>query len=220
MVQNNFSIDLSLDYHAHILPGCDHGSDSTDTSLKQISMAQAAGIKKICATPHFYPNAETVANFLERRRKCFDTLRPMLKEDSPQILLGAEVLICDGMDRLDGLERLCLQGTNELLLEMPFYSWQEEIRETLYKLNEIKDIQIVIAHADRYPVEDIAPLIADGIPLQLNAESLTKPFKRKKYLSWSADGYVKYLGSDIHMLGSGYREFEKSKKLLGKHFLP
>ena len=220
MNRNNFSIDLSLDYHAHILPGCDHGSDNTETSLKQISMAQAAGVKTICATSHFYPNAETVANFLERRQKSYDMLRPMLKENSPQILLGAEVLICDGMDRLDGLERLCLQGTNELLLEMPFYSWPEEIRETLYKLSEIKDIQIVLAHADRYPIDDIEEMIAEGVPLQLNAEGLTKPFKRKKYLSWIADGYVKYIGSDIHMLGNGYREFEKSKKLLGKHFLP
>ena len=38
MNQNNFSIDLSLDYHAHILPGCDHGSDKAETSLKQLSI--------------------------------------------------------------------------------------------------------------------------------------------------------------------------------------
>lgn len=47
------AIDLSLDYHAHILPGCDHGSDSIETSLKQLGMASAVGIKTICATPHF-----------------------------------------------------------------------------------------------------------------------------------------------------------------------
>ena len=217
MNQNNFSIDLSLDYHAHILPDCDHGSDKAETSLKQLSMAKAAGIKTVCATPHFYPNAETVTNFLERRQKCHEVLCANLKEPSPQILLGAEVLICDGMDRLDGLEKLCLENTNELLLEMPFFRWSEEIRETLYKLNDITDVQIVLAHADRYPADDIEELIAEGIPLQLNAECLTKPFKRKKYLSWISDGYVKYLGSDIHMLGNGYREFEKSKKLLGKH---
>lgn len=218
MAQNNFSIDLSLDYHAHILPGCDHGSDNEKTSLKQISLAKAAGINTICATPHFYPNAETVETFLKRRQSCYETLRPLLKDDAPCILLGAEVLICDRMDKLDGLERLCLQGTNELLLEMPFYSWPDAIWETVYKLNEVDNIQIVLAHADRYPVEDIAELIAEGIPLQLNAECFTKPFKRKKYLSWIADGYVKYLGSDIHMLGSEYSEFDKSKKFLGKHF--
>lgn len=216
MVQSNFSIDLSLDYHSHILPGCDHGSDNVKTSLKQISMAEAAEIKTICATPHFYPNAENVETFLNRRQKCYETLQPVLKDGAPKILLGAEVLICNGMDKLDGLKKLCLQGTNELLLEMPFYRWPESIRETFYKLNEIEDIQIVLAHADRYPVDDIEEVISEEIPLQLNAECLTKPFKRKKYLSWIADGHVKYLGSDIHMLGSGYREFEKSKKLLGK----
>lgn len=100
-----------------------------------------------------------------------------MKDPSPQILLGAEVLICDGMDRLDGLEKLCLENTNELLLEMPFFRWSDEIRETLYKLNDITDIQIVLAHADRYPADDIEELIAEEIPLQLNAECLTKPFK-------------------------------------------
>ena len=44
MKEDSFMIDLSLDYHAHILPGCDHGSSSVAMSLKQINMAKAAVI--------------------------------------------------------------------------------------------------------------------------------------------------------------------------------
>ena len=150
MAQSDPVIDLTLDYHAHILPRCDHGSDGVETSLRQ---------------------------------------------------LGAEVLICDGMERLDDLPRLCLEGTNELLLEMPFYAWPSSLWDTLFALCERQDIRIVLAHADRYPKENIERLIREGIPLQLNAVCLTKPIKRRRYLEWIQNGYVKYLGSDIHMLG-------------------
>lgn len=34
MKRSNGAIDLSLDYHAHVLPGCDHGSDGLETSLR------------------------------------------------------------------------------------------------------------------------------------------------------------------------------------------
>lgn len=211
-------LDLSLDYHSHILPGCDHGSDGLQTSLRQLEMAAAAGIKTICATPHFYPHRESVEAFLIRRAETAKLLLDSKPKDAPSVQLGAEVLICDGMETLEGLPRLRREGTNELLLEMPFYDWPDSIWDTLYLLLERQDIQVVLAHADRYPKEDIEQLVADGVPLQLNVECLTKPFKRRRYLSWIKSGYVKYLGSDIHMLGSGYLDWSKCRKLLEKNF--
>lgn len=97
-------------------------------------------------------------------------------------------MICDGMERLNGLRELCLEGTNELLLEMPFYRWPESIWDTLYRLNDLHEIRIVIAHADRYPPEAIHQLISEGIPLQLNAECLRKYSHRKRYLGWIQKG--------------------------------
>ena len=212
-------LDLSLDYHAHILPGCDHGSDGLATSLKQVEMAASAGVKTICATPHFYPHKESVESFLRRRKKTAGLLLRELPENAPLIQLGAEVLICDGMESMgDGLSRLCREGTNELLLEMPFYSWTESLWNTLYLLCERRDIQIILAHADRYPKENIERLICDGIPLQLNAVCLEKPFHRSRYLNWIENGYVKYLGSDIHMNGEQYQDWAKCRRLLEKKF--
>ena len=217
MKANSSMIDLSLDYHAHILPGCDHGSNSVEMSLKQINMAKVAGIQTVCATPHFYPHKESIASFIERRRQTAASLLEQSPEDAPRILLGAEVLICDGMERLNGLRELCLEGTNELLLEMPFYHWPDTIWDTLYRLNDLRGIQIVIAHADRYPPEDIHQLISEGIPLQLNVECLRKHLHRKRYLEWIRRGYVSYLGSDIHEFGPGYHDFEKCRKLLCRY---
>ena len=216
MKRTNSMIDLTLDYHAHILPGCDHGSDSVEMSRKQLAMAAAAGVRTVCATPHFYPHKESIPSFLQRREASARLLRENLTADAPQLQLGAEVLICDGMERLDGLSRLCRGETNELLLEMPFYQWPETIWDTLYALCERRDIEIVLAHAERYSPEAIEQLIRDNVALQLNSECLTRPLHRKRYLTWIKNGSVKYLGSDIHMLGNGYRDFEKCRLLLKK----
>lgn len=216
MKRTNSKIDLTLDYHAHVLPGCDHGSDSVETSRKQLAMAAAARVRTVCATPHFYPHKESIPSFLQRREASARLLRENLTADAPQLQLGAEVLICDGMERLDGLSRLCRGETNELLLEMPFYQWSESIWDTLYALCERRDIKIVLAHAERYPPEAIEQLIRDNVALQLNSECLTRPLHRKRYLTWIKNGSVKYLGSDIHMLGDGYRAWEKCVKLLSK----
>ena len=207
-------LDMTLDYHAHILPACDHGSDGISTSLRQIAMAKEAGIHAICATPHFYPHQEAVKSFLRRRTSCNEVLQNYLKEDDPVIELGAEILICEGMEHMDDLPLLCREGTNELLLEMPFYHWPKSTRDTLERLIELEDIQIIIAHAERYPVEDIKRLIHAGVPLQLNTGCLMNPLRRKRYLEWIRAGYVRYLGTDIHMLGPGYREWVRCRKIL------
>ena len=207
-------LDLTLDYHSHILPCCDHGSDGLETSLRQLSMAAEAGLRTVCATPHFYPHKESVSSFLDRRQRCWEELIRNLNPAFPKVLLGAEVLICDGMEHMDGLGRLCLQGTNELLLEMPFYRWSEALWDTLFRLIDLDSIHIVIAHADRYPVEDILQLAKAGVPLQLNVSCLTGLFSRRLYLSWIREGYVRYLGSDIHMLGKSYQDWQRCLKFL------
>lgn len=209
-------IDLSLDYHAHILPCCDHGSDGLATSLRQLELAASAGVRTICATPHFYPQNESLGSFLERREEAYDLLRPKLGDEHPRVLLGAEVLICDGMERLEGLCKLCRDGTNELLLELPFYKWQDSIIDTVIALNDREDIKPIIAHADRYPTEDIERLIGEGISLQLNVSALSHMKHRRLYLGWINEGFVKYIGSDIHMLGTGYKDWEKAVKILKK----
>ena len=184
-------IDFTLDYHAHILPNCDHGSNSLQVSLKQLEMAGAAGVHTIIATSHFYPDKESAGSFLSRREDSYQQLLPHLGEGLPEVKLGAEVLICSGLDRLDGLERLCRQGTNELLLEMPFYDWPEDLWETLYSLQEREDIQVVLAHVDRYPPDYIDQLAEDGFCLQLNAEGVCSRRKRKKCIQWAKAGYVR-----------------------------
>ena len=65
---------MYIDFHSHILPGADHGSDSLEMSLSQLENAKAAGVSTIVATPHFYPDVDNVPDFLARREKAYDML--------------------------------------------------------------------------------------------------------------------------------------------------
>lgn len=206
---------LTVDFHAHILPKCDHGSDSLKTSLTQLTLAKNAGVDLICATSHFYPERDTVDTYLARRKKCFDLLSEQLNDSLPQVRLGAEVLICDRMDRMTGIEKLCLEGTDYLLLEMPFFDWSDDLVRTAERLSQLENISVVMAHADRYKPDDVEQMLEFGIPLQLNVDNLSKRFKNRNLLRWIDAGCVVAFGSDIHGTDIGYRYWSKSQRILG-----
>ena len=97
-----------IDFHAHILPGCDHGSDRWKTSRRQLELAAEAGVEMICATSHFYGHHISVDSFLEKRQRCFEELTAHAPENGPRVLLGAEVLAFEGIERLPDLKKLRL----------------------------------------------------------------------------------------------------------------
>uniref|UniRef100_UPI003459C1F4 CpsB/CapC family capsule biosynthesis tyrosine phosphatase n=1 Tax=uncultured Ruminococcus sp. TaxID=165186 RepID=UPI003459C1F4 len=67
---------LLTEYHCHILPGIDDGSDSVETSLQMIKMMKKQGVQRICATPHFYAHREkSVAEYLKKRQAAFEQIQ-------------------------------------------------------------------------------------------------------------------------------------------------
>lgn len=205
---------MDIDFHTHILPQCDHGSNSLQNSLKQIELAKSAGVDIICATPHFYPQRENLDEFLERRKNCYESFKPYLTETRPRILLGAEVLICDSLEKMDGLEQLCLEGTNLLLLEMPFNLWTSRNFETVQAIEKSRDIKVVLAHIERYKKSDVKVLTETGVKVQINVKSLCSWRNSHYFKRLMADGAVYALGSDIHGL-SGYEKWNRCRKKFG-----
>lgn len=203
-----------IDFHAHVLPGCDHGSDGMETSLKQLRLAQEAGVQTLIATPHFYPQKESLAAFLERRQETYEALIAQAPE-TPKILLGAEVNLCAGLDHMEGLQAACVQGTKVLLLEMPVTYWSASFEETLVRLQDDSSYTIVLAHVDRYEPERIEQLLQFGLLAQINAESVCLHRNRRRLLRWIDEGSVVAIGSDIHGVRPGYAEFTKALKILG-----
>lgn len=189
-----------IDFHAHILPHMDHGSRHTETACEQLSLMHAAGIDTVCATSHFYPHNTLPDEFLKNRDFNRDHLfRAFGDAPRPTLLMGAEVLICPDLDKMEGIERLCVEGTRILLLEMPFDAklWDKALHHTIRNLVR-KDILPVLAHVDRYPRESIAELFEYGLLGQVNASALDRFFKPKYLLDWIDDGHIVALGSDLH----------------------
>lgn len=205
-----------IDFHAHILPGADHGSASIDTTAQQLALAQKAGVSKIIATPHFYPHMHTLSSFLEKRDVAYRSMLSVLPEGM-EIRLGAEVLICPGIENLPELDKLFINGTKTLLLELSTSEFSEENCASVRKLID-RGVNVVLAHADRYPVPYIERMIELGAKIQLNAVSLNKFFKRKPLYSWLSRGLVVALGSDIHGRDSkAYPALVKAYRKIGTH---
>ncbi len=184
-----------IDFHSHILPAADHGSDGIDTSVAQLELLSKAGIDIVVATSHFYPQNDTVDAFSEKRDRAAAELARH-KSHNIKIALGAEVYCVAGLENTEGLERLTIKGTNTLLLEMPMAFWNTNVIATALALNERFDI--VLAHIDRYPTSDLAKLLDLGVSAQVNAGNILKGHNRKRLQDWLSEGIIVALGSDLH----------------------
>lgn len=204
-----------VDFHSHILPGADHGSDSLQTSLFQLEIAKKNSIKRILATPHFYPSQHSVDAFIELRDKAAAELIGAADADMPEIKLGAEVLICEGLERLPNLHKLCFQGTNYIMIELPFFEFTESMASTIEAISD-QGFNVILAHVDRYPKHVIEYLLDYGVnSLQINADSLCGLFKKKHLFKWIDKGLVGMLGSDMHGDDkNAYHGFNTAKKRL------
>ena len=57
---------MLLDIHSHILPAVDDGAKNVDDTLSLLEMMRSQGITHVIATPHFYPNDDTIEEFKTR----------------------------------------------------------------------------------------------------------------------------------------------------------
>ena len=200
---------MVTDFHSHILPGVDHGSDTLETSLKQIKLAVRYGVDRIIATSHFYPHSRSATSFIERREKAYCALKNALGDINVTLALGAEVLLCNSIENLPYINELCVIGTKTLLLELPFSDFQVSYCHSVYNLSSM-GYTVVMAHAERYDKSWINETLAAGAKLQLNAETFSR-FKIKRVLPWLENGDAIAIGSDIHGAdASAYKKFKKA----------
>lgn len=208
-----------VDFHSHVLPGIDDGSKSPEMSEEMLSRSREQGVDVMVATPHFYADCMTMDSFCERRASALRSVRK-LQGDFPRVLCGAEVAFFPGVSRAEELERLQIEGTNLLLLEMPFDSW------TQYELQEVRGlltrgIQPVIAHLERfYSFKNngrmIQQLLELPVYIQINAEALTTWSGRRKVLPLFRAGLPLLLGSDCHNTSTRPPNLRLGRELLEK----
>lgn len=196
-----------IDFHSHILPGMDDGSDSVEMSLAMLRESKRQGVELICSTSHFYANLEDPASFLARRREAYQELRQAMGGSAayPEIRLGAEILYFPGISVAEEIRLLRLEGTPFLLIEPPMAPWSEDMLEEIEQCCESLNSIPVIAHIDRYMrvlndytlferVRDRRMLV------QVNASFFLHRDTRDFALRCLYEDRFQFMGSDCHDL--------------------
>ena len=209
-----------IDFHSHILPGIDDGSRNVKMSLGMIEELSRQGVDTICATSHFYVTQRTPEHYLERRQEAYELLEPVLPDNAPRILLGAEVLYFPGISRMEALSSLCLEGTDILLLEMPFTTWSERMIREVDALARSGICRILMAHIERYyfkqPLSVWDDFLDRGILMQSNAEFFLTFRTRHKALKLLKEGRIHLLGTDCHNMSTRAPRMAEARELIRK----
>ena len=157
------------------------------------------------ATPHFYASQDSIHGFLEKRDKAYaKTMEHMAgRTDLPQLLCGAEVYYFPGMGSAEHLPELTIEGTNVLLLEMPFAQWTRGVYQEVVQIIRQQRLTVLLAHLERFSDyqkdrtvwEDVLDL---PVYVQLNTGSFSEWKKRRFDLRVLKSDLPVVLGSDCH----------------------
>lgn len=203
------------DYHCHILPNIDDGSESAEMSVEMVNIMQEQGVERIIATPHFCAHRErSVEDFLNKRQAAFEQIKG--KTAIKDIRLGAEVAIEHGISELEGIEKLAVEGTNIILLELPYRSYEKWMSEEIYDIAAEYKLKVMLAHVHRYleyySKEEMEMILSTEAILQINNEAFAA-HKEKKLAKQVLSEYELYaFGSDSHNTGVRKPNWELLKK--------
>ena len=147
----------------------------------------------------------------------------------PHLRIGAEVYYFEGMGRADQLPQLCIEGTDTILVEMPFEQWHDKHFRDLKLIIEKQHLQVVLAHIERYPEfqkdKTIWERVFAELPVtpQINTGSFLKKgglfsrnTKKKFCLNWLKQHSETILGSDAHNLDSRKVNLAAGREIIQK----
>lgn len=220
-----------IDFHTHILPGIDDGSRDIEMTERMLETEKQQGVTRIYATPHFYAQRRSVQSFVERRDRALAKVSELLtrREDLPEITAGAEVYYFRGMGRAEHLEQLCIQGTDIILLEMPFDQWHREHIQDVYDIIRKRHLRVVLAHVERYePFQKDTgawdEIINMPLIIQMNAGSFTAGLTSGRHARHAAKFCYRMLeeydnciiGTDCHNLTDRVPNLAEARKSIEK----
>lgn len=213
-----------VDFHSHILPGIDDGSQSEAQSYEMLKQEKVHGVTQVLATPHFYPDDLSPQAFVERRQGAYEKLMGFVedkKEELPTIIQGAEVLLGVETADLEDLRRLAIEGTDYILIELPYNQIQEWVYESLEKIRVTHGLMPVIAHVERYvpfqkDLENIYRLMSmEGILGQVNTRAILDSKTRSLCQQLIGNRMVHVIGSDAHRVRH-LKELDRAYKYISK----
>ncbi len=196
-----------IDFHSHVLPAIDDGAANIETALEMLRISAASGVETVIATPHCYPLSNDAVNqFMERRDLAYNKLQSAIcteNEKLPHIIRAAEVHLSKNISKTEGIQSLCIEDTNYLLIEMPYEKWTDEVYEEIYQLTR-QGLRPILAHLDRYISQEkrFPELLSLNVLCQVNASAFSSKKLRKKMLNLFSSDALHVIGSDMHNLTS------------------
>lgn len=197
------------DLHTHILPGMDDGAKDAKMSIEMLRMEREQGVDTVVLSPHFYGDREAADQFLRRRNKSYEELNGQLEQLSPEereglpkLVLGAEVAWRSDLVECERVAELCIGKTKNLLLELPFAIWTNQMFNQIYDFIGRTGVMPVIAHLERYLTiqskKHIREVLAFGVPIQVSAQILQHPWAGRRAMKLLRRGQAHLLATDCH----------------------
>ena len=207
-----------VDFHTHILPGIDDGSNSVITSKKMLDAMREQNVKTIVATPHFIPEKEEVSSFIARRQSAIDEITPYLGDI--RLVPAAEVKYCRNISKIENIGKASIGDSGYILVEMTYHQWNKQIVDDVIAIMDTTGIVPILAHVDRYWNKDTNKyfdrFLDAGVLMQLNTSAFEGFWERRKFIKLINDGKIHLIGSDCHNmtkrspnLGFGYETLAK-----------
>lgn len=196
-----------VDFHNHILPAIDDGSQSLEQSLKMLKCYEALGIEKVLASPHVYQ--ELYPNTSKTIQSAYEVLDTKAK-NNPTRLIGyaAEYMVDEFFIKsLQNKAELLCCFDRAVLIEMPYFGNPDILKKVQFELQN-RNYMPILAHPERYlnlkNLTTIKDLKTCGVKMQLNALSLTGLYGarvRKKAYEWLRKDVYDFIGTDAHNEG-------------------
>jgi protein-tyrosine phosphatase len=161
-----------VDCHSHVVPSGDDGAGTIEEGIALCREAARHGTRILFATPHVWPHLQLTEPRETDVRAAYERIRP---HAGLELRLGFE-LTPDPRLLDEDPRRFVLEGTNVVLMEVPFVGPADLLFE-LAAHAEAAGLQPVIAHPERTEAVLDRPGLADelaerGWLLQVNSTSL------------------------------------------------
>ncbi len=213
-----------IDMHSHILPGIDDGAENVKEALTMLEDAYKKGCSTVVATPHLRAySEEEIEEALKMRDMAYENLMSEAKKGEaviPEIKLGFEVLLDKEITVFPSFRKLCIEGTNAMLVEMPMHHWDAFALSRIDNLKK-EGILPIIAHLDRYIVfkKNLERVLSmEGVIYQFNAEAFLGRHRLNLIKKTLKMGKTVVVGSDMHHSAGVRRSrlYEAYRKMIGK----
>ena len=213
-----------IETHCHILPEIDDGASSLEMSLEMVERLKCQGAQKIIATPHYYSDSISLADFVKKRNAAYERLCRALPPDSPQIIPAAEVYISKYLFGNDDLSEICAGSTKYAFIEHPFSEdFSDRALERLSSLIIDYGITPVLVHIERYrslmdDTDTLDELIDMGCLTQVNISSFADAHRsiRKKLFKYLESERISFIGSDCHNTSTRPPDYQGGAKEIVK----